>query len=48
MELFIFQRWCDAFRAPGFHASIRTNNGVESLNNLFKTHYCSLRTGKKS
>ena len=47
MELFIFQRWCDAFCAPGFHASIRTNNGVESLNNLFKTHYCSLRTGKK-
>jgi len=38
--------WCDAFRKPGFHASVKTNNGVESLNKLFKFYYNNLRTDK--
>lgn len=38
---FFLQRWCD-----GFHASVKTNNGVESLNKLFKFCYNSLRTDK--
>ena len=46
ISTFYLQRWCDAFRRPGYHSSVKTNNGVESLNKLFKHCYNNLRTDK--
>ena len=35
--------WCIYI---GFHAGIKTNNGVQELNKLFKTYYNNLRMDK--